>query len=198
MRAQLCDQALALWTFQRIGHAVDQVVVGLQPVLLLEKCQPLPCFIANRMQQQDGLRPAPCGKRNLQLDMVGNQRLQCRNRGLACVRLVGPGVECLQGEPAEAFVQLKLRVGLLRPLLQLLAQCFDPVGLVRGFVEHATGDGHQQGVEIFLAMQTDTGSQRLRHRNATWAWIFKFVFSRYGKQWQRTGQNGQRLRQRLG
>ena len=90
LRAQALRQGLAMRSRQRIGNAVDQVVVGVHAALLLELRQPHASVGADAMQQGGAALVVRCFHRAHGVQIGGDQAAQRRRRGSPNVRLVGP------------------------------------------------------------------------------------------------------------
>ncbi len=116
LRAQPRHQRLSFRPLQRLGHAFDQIVVGLHAAGALECVQAPARLGAQMVQQANGLIAPPLPAALQCPQVVGNQRLQGRQRRLAGMRLVGPGRQRLVGEPFDALVQREQWVRPLAPL----------------------------------------------------------------------------------
>ena len=163
LRAQPVDQGLGVRAVQRIGDAVDQIVIGLHALLPLEAGEAGSSVVAQCMQQLDAAGVLPFGH--------GGERVQVRRHGIADRRVrrgtLGGLVRLVDKRFASEVAKLRVlerRVGITRlaPGMQRVEQRGDPVGLVAATVQHLALDGRQQrGAEVVAVR-----AERIRQRGA--------------------------------
>jgi len=170
LRAKLACECIALLSIERIGDAIDQVVIGLHAALLLELGEAQAGVGADAVQQGDA---AACDVFGLRLhgpEIRGNLRAHRRLRHQRVLALVGLGLQRLGGEPRDARVQRHREIAGFAPRRPLPAQRLDPVPAIAVAVQHlAVQRGQQVREECFAVLsvrvrQSGAGHQQCRLR----------------------------------
>ena len=176
LRAQLAGERRTVRRIQRIGHAFDQVVVGLQAALLLEGCQSRARVLADAVQQDGAAADAVLVLLAQGVKIGRDQGGARRLRYLRFLALVGLGAHRLAGQPCNALIQWRAEIARLAPRGQLPTQRLDPVFSIAVAVEHLAIDCRQQRIEEGLAMRAvRVGEHGTRRKQAR---------GRVRRQWQ--------------
>ena len=161
--AQLPGQCSGVRSFQRIGDAVDQVVEGLHPQLLLLRGQAAARIRADAMQQCGAARLLVVAHRRQRAGVVLHRGAQRRigrapGGGLGGARLQGLAVQLRQLGVRERLP----RIAGGAPAAQGGEQVLDPFGLVAAAVQHLAVDRRQQRLAEAVGMDACRFQQRAR------------------------------------
>ena len=152
LRAELPRERIGMLAIERIGDAIDQVVVGLHPALPLEPREARAGVVADAVQQRDATARAVVRLRLHRRDVRRNVGAHRRCRHQRVFARIGLGLQRFVRELRQARVQRCGEVPAVAPCGPLLPQRIDPVASIAASVEHLGIQRRQQRGAAILAM----------------------------------------------